>query len=51
MSEMAAAEDVLKKLEIPYRVVRLSTGDLGFSFAMTYDIEVWMSFLSLLSGS
>lgn len=38
----AAAEDVLKKLEIPYRVVKLSTGDLGFSSAMTYDIEVWM---------
>lgn len=38
----AAAEDVLKRLEIPYRVVRLSTGDLGFSSAMTYDIEVWM---------
>ena len=38
----AAAEDVLQKLEIPYRVVRLSTGDLGFPSAMTYDIEVWM---------
>lgn len=38
----AAAEKVLQKLEIPYRVVRLSTGDLGFSSAMTYDIEVWM---------
>ena len=38
----AAAEDVLQKLEIPYRVVRLSTGDLGFSSAMTYDLEVWM---------
>lgn len=38
----AAAEDVLQKLEIPYRVVRLSAGDLGFSSAMTYDIEVWM---------
>lgn len=38
----AAAEEVLQKLEIPYRVVRLSTGDLGFSSAMTYDIEVWM---------
>lgn len=38
----AAAEEVLKRLEIPYRVVRLSTGDLGFSAAMTYDIEVWM---------
>ena len=36
------AEDVLKILGLPYRVVRLSTGDLGFSSAMTYDIEVWM---------
>lgn len=38
----AAAEEVLQRLQIPYRVVRLSTGDLGFSSAMTYDIEVWM---------
>lgn len=38
----ADAEEVLKLLEIPYRVVRLSTGDLGFSSACTYDIEVWM---------
>ncbi|MFA5636029.1 MAG: serine--tRNA ligase [Anaerovoracaceae bacterium] len=38
----AAAEEILKRLEIPYRVVRLCTGDLGFSSAMTYDIEVWM---------
>ncbi len=38
----ASAEEVLQKLELPYRVVRLSTGDLGFSSAMTYDIEVWM---------
>ncbi len=38
----ADAEAVLKTLEIPYRVVRLSTGDLGFSSACTYDIEVWM---------
>ncbi|MGI6751818.1 MAG: serine--tRNA ligase [Anaerovoracaceae bacterium] len=38
----AAAEEVLKALEIPYRVVKLCTGDLGFSSAMTYDIEVWM---------
>lgn len=38
----ADAEEVLKKLNIPYRVVRLSSGDLGFSSAMTYDIEVWM---------
>ncbi len=36
------AEEVLKQLNIPYRVVRLSTGDLGFSSACTYDIEVWM---------
>ena len=38
----ASAEEVLQKLDLPYRVVRLSTGDLGFSSAMTYDIEVWM---------
>lgn len=36
------AEEILRRLEIPYRVVRLSSGDLGFSSAMTYDIEVWM---------
>lgn len=36
------AEEVLKLLGIPYRVVKLCTGDLGFSSAMTYDIEVWM---------
>ena len=36
------AEEVLQKLGIPYRVVRLCSGDLGFSAAMTYDIEVWM---------
>ena len=36
------AEEVLRKLEIPFRVVRLSSGDLGFSSAMTYDVEVWM---------
>ena len=41
-SLLLAAEEVLKRLEIPYRVVRRSTGDLGFSSAMTYDIEVWM---------
>jgi seryl-tRNA synthetase len=39
---LEAAEEVLQLLEIPYRVVRLCTGDLGFSSAMTYDIEVWM---------
>ena len=37
-----AAEEVLQILDIPYRVVKLSAGDLGFSSAMTYDIEVWM---------
>ena len=36
------AEDVLKTLGLPYRAVRLCTGDLGFSSAMTYDLEVWM---------
>jgi len=36
------AEFVLQGLGLPYRVVALSTGDLGFSSAKTYDIEVWM---------
>jgi len=36
------AETVLKKLELPYRVVTLCTGDLGFSAAKTYDLEVWL---------
>ncbi|MGN1392846.1 MAG: serine--tRNA ligase [Succinivibrionaceae bacterium] len=36
------AEDVLKALELPYRVVALSTGDMGFSAAKTYDLEVWI---------
>ncbi len=39
---LLSAEEVLKRLKIPYRVVTLSTGDLGFSAAKTYDIEVWM---------
>ena len=38
----ACAENILKALKIPYRVVCLCTGDLGFSAAKTYDIEVWM---------
>ncbi len=38
----ANAEACLQKLGLPYRVVRLCAGDLGFSSAMTYDIEVWM---------
>jgi len=36
------AEEVIKRLEIPYRVILLCTGDMGFSSAKTYDIEVWM---------
>ena len=36
------AERVLQELELPYRVVELCTGDLGFSAAKTYDLEVWM---------
>jgi seryl-tRNA synthetase len=36
------SEEVLKRLGLPYRVVTLSTGDLGFSMAKTYDIEVWL---------
>lgn len=38
----ADAEDVLQRLELPYRVVSLCTGDLTFSSAKTYDLEVWM---------
>ena len=41
-SMVNAAEDVLKILEIPYRVVLLCTGDMSFTSAKTYDIEVWM---------
>ncbi|WP_342219629.1 serine--tRNA ligase [Rickettsiella endosymbiont of Miltochrista miniata] len=36
------AESILQKLELPYRVVSLCTGDLGFSSAKTYDLEVWL---------
>jgi seryl-tRNA synthetase len=36
------AEDILQKLGLPYRVVALCTGDMGFSSAKTYDIEVWL---------
>ena len=35
------AEEILKRLKLPYRVVTLCTGDLGFASAKTYDIEVW----------
>ena len=36
------AEEILKRLELPYRVVSLCSGDIGFSAAKTYDIEVWI---------
>jgi seryl-tRNA synthetase len=38
----AHAESILKRLELPYRVVTLCTGDMGFAAAKTYDIEVWL---------
>ncbi|HEX8227938.1 MAG TPA: serine--tRNA ligase [Chloroflexia bacterium] len=39
----ANAEEVLQRLNLPYRVVSLCTGDLGFSSAQTYDLEVWLA--------
>ena len=36
------AESVLQELELPYRVIQLCTGDLGFSAKKTYDLEVWL---------
>jgi len=36
------AEEVLKRLKLPYRVVELCTGDMGFAAAKTYDLEVWL---------
>ena len=39
---LSAAEEVLKRLELPYRVICLCTGDMGFSSKKTYDIEVWL---------
>jgi len=41
-SLLANAETILQRLELPYQVVTLCTGDLGFSATKTYDIEVWM---------
>jgi len=38
----ADAEELLRRLRLPYRVVSLSTGDLGFASAKTYDLEVWL---------
>jgi seryl-tRNA synthetase len=39
---LACAEEVLKKLDLHYRVVTLCTGDMGFASQKTYDIEVWL---------
>lgn len=39
---LACAEEILKRLSLPYRVVELCTGDLGFSARRTFDIEVWL---------
>jgi len=39
---LSCAEEILKLLEIPYRVILLSTGDMGFSAEKTYDIEAWI---------
>ena len=36
------AQEILKRLKLPYRIVLLSTGDMGFSAEMTYDLEVWI---------
>lgn len=36
------AENILQQLELPYRVISLCTGDMGFSAAKTYDLEVWL---------
>lgn len=41
-SMVADAENILQKLDLPYRVISLCTGDIGFSSAKTYDVEVWM---------
>jgi seryl-tRNA synthetase len=43
----AHAEEVLKRLELPYRTMALCTGDLGFASARTYDIEVWLPSLKI----
>src|SRR5687768_4962618 len=51
----ANAEEVLKRLELPYRTMLLSTGDMGFASAKTYDIEVWLpsqkTYREISSGS
>ncbi len=42
MKMLEDSEEVLKRLDIPYHVVELCTGDMGFGMATTYDIEVWL---------
>lgn len=39
---LGCAEEILKRLELPYKVVELCTGDMGFGARKTYDIEVWL---------
>jgi seryl-tRNA synthetase len=41
-SLVRSAEAVLQRLELPYRIVTLCTGDMGFASAKTYDLEVWL---------
>ncbi len=41
---LSCAEDILKQLEIPYQIVLLSSGDMGFSAEKTYDIEAWIPY-------
>jgi seryl-tRNA synthetase len=39
---LTCAENILKKLDLPFRTMTLCTGDMGFASAKTYDIEVWL---------
>ena len=39
---ISCAETILKELELPYRVLKLCSGDTGFSAQQTYDLEVWL---------
>ena len=42
LGDVLAKDTILQRLALPYRVVALCTGDLGFSSAKTYDLEVWL---------
>ena len=48
---LACAEEVLKQLDLHYRVVTLCTGDMGFAAQKTYDIEVWLPGQSIIARS